>query len=269
LTDQNSVLILIKNNSRIYTMLKSYLLLPALILLGLIIASCNSDTNNPVTTPSTGSIYVTSSPAGAQIWVDGTNSTKVTPDSITDLTAGTHSLVLVLANYKSDTSSVNVTAGVQTTVPLRTLVSDKSITTYGPIQVFETIGTTASQPSGIILKSGRAYSISTGTGKDSVDIYYSSTGFVVKTSTSSINNRTTSFLVGTSTNLNDGVASPLATSSWANQVVDTERKYFFLFDSDSHYSKMVILSQGGGTPGNPAYVMVQWLYNNKPNDTRF
>ena len=235
------------------------------MLFGLLLASCTSSDNNPVSSP-VGSILVSSSPASAQIWLDGTNTGKVTPDSITNVAVGNHTVILKLTNYLNDTVTVTVSEGLQTTVN-RILASDKSVTNYGPIQIWETVGTTASQPSGIILKTGRASSIATG-GKDSVDVYYSSTGFVVTTAYN-INGRPTSFYVGSSNALTDGVSSPLATNSWVTQVNDTQNNYFFLFDADSHYSKMIITDRGGGTPGTPAWIKVQWLYNNKQNDQRF
>ena len=46
---------------------------------------------------------------------------------------------------------------------------------YGPVTIYETAGTTASQPSGIDLSSGNAYGVSS-TDKDKVDIYYSTDG---------------------------------------------------------------------------------------------
>jgi hypothetical protein len=150
----------------------------------------------------------------------------------------------------------------------RTLVSDQSVTVYGPLQIWntDTIGTT-SLPNGIILKSGRSSLISS-SGKDSIDIYYSSNGFVI--TALSIYNRSTSFFVGLSANLNDSLESPTKLDSWVTLVQDSETNYFFLFDSGSHYSKMIITEKGGGAPGDPqAWVKVKLLYNNKTNDRRF
>jgi hypothetical protein len=244
---------------------KKYIFLPVLLLCGLFIASCTSN-DSPVTPSPVGSIYVTSTPATAQIWLDGTLTGKVTPDTLTNVSVGSHTVILKLTDYFSDTVTVTVQEGITTTLT-RTLVSDKSVTNYGPIQIWETVGTSASQPSGIILRSGRASSITSG-GKDSVDVYYSSNGYVVATAFN-INSRPTSFYVGSANNLTDGVASPPATVSWLTQVNDTQNNYFFLFDADLHYSKMIITERGGGTVGNPAWIKVQWLYNNKPNDQRF
>lgn len=248
-------------------MIKRYLYLLPLIALGLFISSCDDNTTDPNPT-TTGGIYLTSAPAGAQIWVDGTNRSKVTPDSVTGLTTGSHTVILKLAGYKDTTFTMTVVAN--TNVPKFVTLSSNLVTvTYGPIRLWETTGTTASQPSGLILKTGSAASVSTAPQKDSADIYYSSTGFVVRTTSGNVNTRDTRFLVGSSNNLNDAVPSPVVSGSWTNQVLDTQSNYFFLYDEDGHYSKMVITNRGGGTPGNPAWVEVQWKYNLTIDDVRF
>jgi hypothetical protein len=247
---------------------KKYVFLPILLFFGLFLASCTSS-DNPVTPAATGSVYVTSTPASAQIWVDGTNTNKVTPDTATNLTVGNHTFILKLTDYFNDTVTVNVVAGLQS-LPIRTLTIDKSVTTYGPVQIWESDDPSASDPSGIVLKSGLAASIGLST-FGPVDIYYQSTGFVVETAYGLHGNtgRSTSFKIGSSNTLTDGVASPLATNNWDTQVNDIETNYFFLFDSDSHYSKMIITEKHDATVGNPGWVKVKWLYNNKPNDQRF
>jgi hypothetical protein len=245
-------------------MKKICVFLPFLMIFGLFLSSCKSKSNdiNPITPSPVGTIYISTVPTTAQIWLDGTDTKKVTPDSIGSLNIGNHIIILKLADYLNDTISVNIKDGSPITLD-RTLVSDKSVTIYGP----DTIGTTGF-PSGIILKSGRSSLIASGD-KDSVDVYYSNNGFVIVTPSTSINNRSTSFFVGLSTNLNDGVPSPTKIDSWVTQVQNSGTNYFFLFDSDSHYSKMIITDRGGGTPGNPTWIKVEWLYNNKPNDRRF
>jgi hypothetical protein len=248
---------------------KNLFLIPMLIIFGLLVSSCNSSTTNPETPNPAGSIVIYSIPAGAQIWVDGTNSGKVTPDSVLNLSVGSHPVVLRLSGYVDDSFSMTVNDGFKTTVN-RTLVSTEVISVYGPVRIWESADPSAADPSGIVLKSGLAVSIGTST-YGPVDIYYSSNGFVVATAYGLHNNtgRSTFFYVGSSNNLNDGYGSLLATSSWAALVTDTQANYFYLFDSDSHYSKMIITNRGGGTPGNPAWVDVEWIYNETPNDTRF
>ena len=48
-----------------------------------------------------GSVRVTSAPAGAAIYLDGVNSGKVTPDTLTDVPAGSHTVDVALSGYTS------------------------------------------------------------------------------------------------------------------------------------------------------------------------
>ena len=237
-----------------------------ILIFGFFLSSCKKNDNNPITTSPVGNIYIFSDPVSAHIWLDGTDTKEITPDSLTNLKIGNHVIILKSNNYLDDTVLVNIQDGSHITLN-RTLISDNSISIYGPIQIWDTSGTT-SLPSGIILKTGRSSLTSSG-GKDSVDLYFLSNGLVLTTPSSSINNRITSFFVGLSTNLNDSTESPSALNSWVTQVQSSETNYFFIFDSDSHYSKMTITERDPGSSGNPAWIKVKWLYNNKPNDRRF
>jgi hypothetical protein len=248
---------------------KTYVFLPIVIIFGLLITSCKSKNNdiNPITPNPSGSIYVSSIPASAQIWLDGINTGKVTPDSISNLNIGNHTLILKLTDYLNDTATVKVQDG-STIMINKTLLSDISVTNYGPIKIWASIIDSLAFPRGIILKTGRS-SLLASDGKDSVDIYYSGNGLIITSSLSSINNRKTSFFVGLSTNLNDSAESPTVLDSWVTQVQNTQTNYFFLFDSDSHYSKMMIIDRDSSSAGSPAWIQVQWFYNNKSNDRRF
>ena len=112
---------------------------------------------------------------------------------------------------------------------------------------------------------------------DRVDIYYSTSGtggqgYLIQSADLDANlMRETDFLVQTdSTNLFDGLDSPLRnTGSWTNNMDDREANYVFLYDHDGHYSKLKIVNWGGGVPGEPAWVQVQWYYNETPLDNRF
>jgi hypothetical protein len=249
-------------------MSKNRIILPLLIITGLLFVSCNKDTTNPVTSPTTttvGSLYIQSTPEGAQIWVDGVNSTKTTPDSITNLSAANHAIVLKLASYFDDVDTITVTAGVQTQIS-RTMVSDYRVL-YDSIKIWESGGTLATQPSGIILKSGLANSIGAGL-NSGVDIYYSTGGGLVLASMFDINQRATSFYVSTNgTVLTDRVPSPLnPTGTWVTQISDATATYFYLYDSDHHYSKMIIT--GRGNDGHK-WLTLKWYYNTNAEDIRF
>lgn len=247
--------------------MKKLFFVPIIIIMAILITSCEDSTTDPTPTPTTGNLAVASTPSGAQIWIDGSNTGKVTPDTIKNLSAGTHSLTLKLNGYKDTVqTNISITAG-QTISRNITLV--RAAKTFGPVRLWETTGTDTTQPSGLDLSTGIAYGISS-TNKNKVDIFYSSNGFVVRSANGvSGMTRVTSFFVGSGTDLNDGVDSPLATVSWGSQMGDRETKYVFLFDNDSHYSKLKITSFGGGTQGNPAWVEVTYIYNEQANSRVF
>ncbi len=222
-----------------------------------------------------GSIFVNSSPTGATIILDGSYTGKVTPDSITGVSTGQHSVTLSLSGYRDTTITVTVQGGLQTTRQI-TLVATLSTTTYGPVRIYETAGTTANQPSGIDLSAGAVYGVAS-TDKDKVDIYYSTDGtggtsFLVQSADLYPNlTRYTAFLVGTGTDLTDGEDSPTyPLSGWTDHMSDREDNYVFLYDEDGNYSKLIITDfHAGSGQGDPNWVEVKWIYNNSSADKRF
>jgi len=237
-----------------------------------LVTSC--DTNNAPDTPevTTGSIYLTSNPSGAQIWLDGTNTNKTTPDTLKDVSEAVHTVTLSLADYDDTTFSISVSAG-QVSVVTNVALTSSIILEYfaEPVQLFETFGTSASQPSGLDLSTGKPWGVSSDSNKV-VDIYYSSNGYLVQSAHLNTTQgliRETDFSIGNSNDLFDEVDSPLNNNSWAQSISDTVTNYVFLYDHDGHYSKLRIVSRGGGLPGDPAWVKVIWLYNHKTTDPRF
>ncbi len=63
---------------------------------------------------SAGILFVTSTPTGAKIYIDDTNTGKVTPDTIKPVVPGEHSVKLELGNYNDSTFTTNIVAGVFT-----------------------------------------------------------------------------------------------------------------------------------------------------------
>jgi|WetSurSiteA1Bulk_404760.scaffolds.fasta_scaffold04221_2 hypothetical protein len=240
----------------------------------LLITSCSSD--DPVTPAEPGSLYITSSPTGAQIWIDGDSTGYTTPDTITNLDEGMYNVTLRLQDYNDTTISISVVAGEMSILGPVTLVLNINNTLYGPVRIWETTGTTASQPSGLDLSSGIAYGVSSAN-NGLVDIYYSTDGtggqgYLVQSADLYPGLfRITKFFVGSGSNLFDGVDSPdKNTGPWTNNMGDREDNYVFLYDHDAHYSKIKIVSWGGGTiQTGPAWVEVQWYYNETPLDKRF
>ncbi len=76
-----------------------------------------SDTSfcSVIISPSTGSISFSTSPSGANIYIDGTL-VGITPATISNVTAGSHSYTLTLSGYNNATGTVTVTAGQTATV---------------------------------------------------------------------------------------------------------------------------------------------------------
>jgi len=58
-----------------------------------------------------GKIYITSNPAGATIVLDGEQTSLVTPDTLSPLSPGQHSILLSLENYRDTTIVSNVVSG--------------------------------------------------------------------------------------------------------------------------------------------------------------
>ncbi len=255
--------------------MRKYIFLPLTLIMGFLIASCSDTTTNPPPVEDTGSIFINSSPAGAAITLDGTSTGKVTPDSVTSVSTGQHSVTLSLNGYSDTTFTVTVQTNLQTTKQI-TLASTLSTTMYGPVKIYETSGTSTSQPSGIDLSTGAAYGV-TSTDKDKVDLYYSTSGtggvpYLVQSADLYPNlTRHTAFYVGTGTDITDGEDSPnYPLSGWTDNMSDRENNYVFLYDEDGNYSKLIITNyHAGGGQGDPSWVEVKWLYNNNGADKRF
>ncbi len=241
---------------------------------GMLITSCNT-TEDPVTSTTKGNIFVTSNPAGAEIWLGANNTFQTTPDTIKNLDEGVYNVTLKLTDYNDATFSVNVTAGQTSNLTNVVLVSNISTTLFGPKKIYETAGSTAQQPSGLDLSSGEPWGV-TSDSSGLVDIYYSTDGtggqgFLIQSAdlfTGLI--RGTDFFLGDSENLFDEEDSPDKDDGiWTNNISDIDSNYVFLYDHDGHYSKLKIVNSGGGVPGEPAWVEVQWYYNNTVLDNRF
>ena len=250
-------------------------LLPLMIL---IIISCNKSSDNPVDSSKSdqkGSILVTSNPAGAEIFLDGTITNLTTPDTVKNVDAGDHSITLRLTDYGDTTIAVTVKAGEMSTVGSVVLVSNITLQLFGPVKIYETSGTTASEPSGLDLSSGNAWGVSSDS-SSVIDIYYSTTGtggqpYLIQSADLYGLIRATIFNVGAGTNLFDEEDSPLRTDAgWTDHMSDSkDSNYVFLYDHYGHYSKIKVVNSGGGVPGEPKWVQVQWYYNKVELDTRF
>ncbi|MDZ7626416.1 MAG: PEGA domain-containing protein [Ignavibacteriaceae bacterium] len=204
------------------------LLIPFAVLL---INSCSDDPVSP--SRPEGNLLITSIPSGAQIWIDGVNTTQTTNDTIFDIEEGVHDITLRRNEYVDNTFSVNIIADETSTVGPIVLVSDIQTTLFNLVRIYESHGTPASLPSGIDLSTGNAWGISSDS-SNLVDIYfYSDAGgnsYLIQSADLAGLTRKTDFLVGTGTNLFDGSDSPLQQSreAWSNNIDESENNYVLL-----------------------------------------
>lgn len=259
--------------------MKKFIAASLLLLLGIFLASCDSTTDPNPPSEAKGSILMISIPAGAQVFFNNALH-GITPDTIKNVTPGTYSVTLKLTGYKDTTIAGIVVENNIIATKTVSLTSDVALAKFGftnPVKIYETQGTTSLQPSGLDLSTGLAYGVS-GADKGLVDIYYSTSGtggqgYLVQSADLNTANgliRVTKFQVGGSSNIYDVVPSPLKTiGTWTNNMDDREANYVFLYDHDGNYSKIKIVNYGGGNPGDPAWVEVQWLYNKVLGDVRF
>lgn len=80
---------------------------------------CGTPVANLSTTDvlTTGSISCTTTPSGAQVWLDGTNTAQVTPYTLINITPGAHTVTFKLSGYNDCTVPVTVTAGYVVNAP--------------------------------------------------------------------------------------------------------------------------------------------------------
>jgi hypothetical protein len=214
-----------------------------------------------------GNISVTSTPAGASIFLDGVNQGVTSPSVLTNIQIGKHSLVLNLNGYIPDSVQVNV-LGSQTSYIKRTLIPKAALSSFGPVLIYYGYNIPTGLPNSLVLSSGTTRATSVGS-IDSIDLV--SNSYYI-TSAYSYNSRNTYF--GSTSgyyNLNDGVAAiNFSSGYYYSQMSISSNGYFFIYDNDQHYSKMIITASGGsGSSTDPYYVKVQWLYNQTSGDIRF
>ncbi len=74
-------------------------------------SSDGGDSGNGTPAPVYGSIQVSSSPTGAQVFLDGSDTGRTTNTTLTDVSPGSHTVDLVMEGYEDEQASVSVTAG--------------------------------------------------------------------------------------------------------------------------------------------------------------
>ncbi|MBK8944682.1 MAG: PEGA domain-containing protein [Ignavibacteriae bacterium] len=238
--------------------MKKILLLALISIFTISFISCDDSTTDPIEEEK-GNLVVNSTPSGAKIFLDGTDSGFLTPYTFADKAVGTYSVTLKLDTYADSTINAQVVNNQNVTL---NFTLKPTYSKFESVKIWETTGTTAEQPSGLILSTGTAISSSNA----AIDIYYysSSDGTTYLVQSANANNsakRATYFKVTSGTNLNDGVDSPSKDATWTNSMGDREDNYVFLYDADGNYSKLHISDYGGGSIGDPAWVELTWTYN--------
>jgi hypothetical protein len=101
-----------------------------------------SATPTPYQPVGVGSIIVTSSPSGANVYLDG-KSSGTTPLTITNVNPGTHTILLTMQGYSDTSKTVEVTAGSQNQVSVDLVGGKKTPGFEAVLVVFSITGLVA------------------------------------------------------------------------------------------------------------------------------
>lgn len=210
------------------------------------------------TVKSSSKTSVISSPSGITFYLDNGTALYTTPKTFYGLAAGDHSFKFIDG---TDTSLIHrylVTAGVDT-------INYTSYYTYTDVQMWATNYPTG--PAALILSTGQAISFNN-SNKRYMDIYYNYADSKLRSAFLSIDPellRKTYFYQGASANIEDGVDAVTYSSTsslWTDRMPDRDTThYYFVYDNDGHYSKLLVTSAGGtGLTGDYSWVKVKWYY---------
>lgn len=243
-----------------------------MLMIGLLLTSCDNSTDTVESVDNNGKLAVFSIPTGAKIYLDGKDTNLFTPDTV-ETEAGLYDLRLEADGYQDTTFSISITTDNVGVVSV-TLKEDRELTFYAEVTIYETLNSTVNQPSGIDLSTGLAQGIAESNNeRDKIDVYYSSNEGKIVRSAHLVQqieplDRVTYFYVGNSTNINDGVNSPVKDAAWTDGMDDEENNYTFLYDNDNHYSKLKIVDRGTASNG-VQWLKVEWWYNEKTENRNF
>lgn len=248
------------------------LIMLVMLVTGLLLTSCDESSDPVEPEDNMGKLAVFSTPAGAKIYLDGTDTYLLTPDTV-EAEAGLYNLRLEAEDYQDTTFSISISAD-QVGVVNISLQEDRELTFYGEVTIYETLNSTVNQPSGIDLSTGVAQGIAESNNeRNTIDVYYSSNEGRIVRSAHLVQQidplyRNTYFFVGSSSDLDDGVNSPMQDASWEDGMDDDENNYTFLYDDDGHYSKLRIIERGTANNG-VQWLKVEWWFNEKIDNRNF
>jgi hypothetical protein len=102
--------------------------------------------------PDTGSLYVISTPRNAEIFIDGEDTGRQTPDTV-ELSVGNHNLKLVLDGYQDYTMMISITAGQTTAISQQLYLATPIPTaTQTAVPTTTTVKTTSPTPTATTVK---------------------------------------------------------------------------------------------------------------------
>lgn len=217
-------------------------------------------------------IVLVSTPAGAQIWLNGVNTGKVTPDTLKARTAGVKDTITLVGAENIADSTVIVTPVANSTVTQTITLgaAAQTLVTKSGIRLYEI---SATGFSGYNFSTGAAVS-STGA---TCDIYFETPSAGIKSGhlrTGTASNRVTDFNnAPTSTNINDGLDAPFYSKTTYNSSSKSQSStaYSIFNDNTYNYGKIIITGKGGATgPSDPNYwVDITVIYNTTAKNRRF
>ncbi len=255
--------------------MKKQILLSLFLLtfVSLFTVGCGDDTTtNPVETTKQGA-YVTSIPAGVAIVVDGKSTSYTTPALIDTLSAGAHTITLKSTNYNDLAINVTTTASKIDTLATKTMTSSV-YSIFGPVRIWVKSDPSSSHPSGLCLRNGTAYGISSNANDSYVDLYLldgtSTAGDSVASPVKLTNfTRDSYFLASSDASLKIGNVTAYGSGSWSKTLSLSAHKSFVVYDNDNHYSKVILSNQGVDGTTSKNWVELYWIYNTTSGSYEF
>lgn len=231
----------------------------------LFFAGCKTSTTESSTTETSQGIYITSTPSGAAIWIDGVKTEDVTPSLVDSMAIGVHTVTLKFPDY-DDLSFVDTVASADVDTVSKTL-NFSAGNLFGPVKLYLN---SVSQANGVDLASGNQYALNAGNASN-IDLYYSSEAdtainYIYASQKNTLLTRTTFLYPSLETQLFNGHDATVYSASDANWVTSFPlygSAVFYVYGSDHHYSKVLLTGQGTG------FVEIKWLYNKTADNLQF